>query len=391
MLKNRKEVLDTMYTHKCIQCGEAFISNKKEAKYCGQDCYKAFRRKNAKLINRECPICHKLYKPHDSGITYCSRICAGIARQNRIECTCELCGKKFERIKSEVDKNTQHFCSKKCRYDYIKWDDKDLEILKKNYSVISNDEISDMLSKKRSNSEIKRKALELDLASFKLWTKEEISLLIDTYSYHPIDVVMQLLPNKSYSSILRQAQVQNIKSFTYLSREWTKEDTAYLTYNYEDVSYEDMAKHLNRTVSSVKQRMIKLGLRKHTQPTSYTSLYKFIRSKIKPYIISFRRANNYTCALTGCRSNIVVHHIHGFIVILDELLQETNFPIFDNFSMYTDEQLSFLVDEFLKLQEKYDACICITEDIHKQLHSIYGYGSNTREQWDEFVELYYNN
>ena len=34
-----------MYTHKCIQCGEAFISNKKEAKYCGQDCYKAFRRK----------------------------------------------------------------------------------------------------------------------------------------------------------------------------------------------------------------------------------------------------------------------------------------------------------------------------------------------------------
>ena len=59
--------------------------------------------------------------------------------------------------------------------------------------------------------------------------------------------------------------------------------------------------------------------------------------------------------------------------------------------MYTDEQLSFLVDEFLKLQDKYDACICITEDSHKQFHSIYGYGSNTREQWDEFVELYYNN
>ena len=113
-----------------------------------------------------------------------------------------------------------------------------------------------MLSKKRSNSEIKRKALELDLASFKLWTKEEISLLIDTYSYHPIDVVMQLLPNKSYSSILRQAQVQNIKSFTYLSREWTKEDTAYLTYNYEDVSYEDMAKHLKMAIGYQETRKI---------------------------------------------------------------------------------------------------------------------------------------
>lgn len=380
-----------MYIHKCTHCGESFINNKKDAKYCGQDCYKAFRRNNTKLADKECPICHKLYKPHDSGVTYCSRICAGIAQQNRIECTCELCGKKFERIKSEVDKNTQHFCSKKCYYDYIRWNDEDLKILKKNYSVISNDEISDMLSKKRSNGEIKRKALELNLGKFKLWTEEEISLLIDSYSYQPIDVVMQLLPNKSYDSILKQARVQNIKSFTYLNRKWTEEDTSYLTHNYEELPYEELAKHLNRSVSAIKQRMFKLGLHKPKNSSAYNSLSEFVRGRIFPYVKSFRKTNNYTCALTGCRSNIVVHHIRGFNVLLDELLEKLEFPILESVSMYTDEQLSFLVDEFLKLQEKYNACICISEKVHKQFHSIYGYGWNTQEQWDEFVELYYSN
>ena len=380
-----------MYTHKCTQCGELFISNKKDAKYCGQECYKKFRLENAKLVYKECPICHKMYKPHDSNVTYCSRICAGIARQNRVECTCELCGKKFERIKSEVDKNTQHFCSKKCHYDYIRWNDEDLEILKKNYSVISNDKISNMLSKKRSCNEIKRKALELDLVRFKLWTEEDISLLIDTYSYHPIDVVMQLLPNKSYTSILRQAQVQNVKSFTYLNREWTEEDTTYLTHNYEKLSYKEIGEYLNRTAVAVQQRMAKLGLYKPKISLKYNSLSDYVRKNISSYIKNFKKMNNYTCALSGSKSNIIVHHIRGFIVIFDELITMLNFPIYQDINVYTNEQLSFIVDEFLKLQDKYNSCICITESIHKQFHSIYGYGWNTQEQWDEFVELDYSN
>lgn len=34
--------------------------------------------------------------------------------------------------------------------------------------------------------------------------------------------------------------------------------------------------------------------------------------------------------------------------------------------------------------------ICITEHIHIKFHHLYGYGNNTKEQWNDFLEKYYN-
>ena len=48
------------------------------------------------------------------------------------------------------------------------------------------------------------------------------------------------------------------------------------------------------------------------------------------------------------------------------------------------------VDKFMELQDHYNAYVCITEDVHKLFHKIYGYGDNTVEQWDEYVTDYKN-
>lgn len=60
------------------------------------------------------------------------------------------------------------------------------------------------------------------------------------------------------------------------------------------------------------------------------------------------------CEATGSNKNLVIHHLESYN-IHPELGADPN------------------------------NMVRITEDIHKEFHSIYGYGNNTREQWNEFI------
>lgn len=60
----------------------------------------------------------------------------------------------------------------------------------------------------------------------------------------------------------------------------------------------------------------------------------------------------------------------------------------ENFSDYSDEELNKFVEAFIDLQAYYGEYVCITESVHKLFHGNYGYGDNTMEQWNEFVEKY---
>ena len=60
------------------------------------------------------------------------------------------------------------------------------------------------------------------------------------------------------------------------------------------------------------------------------------------------------CEITGSNKNLVIHHLESYN-IHPELGADPN------------------------------NMVRITEDIHKKFHSIYGYGHNTREQWNEFI------
>ena len=98
---------------------------------------------------------------------------------------------------------------------------------------------------------------------------------------------------------------------------------------------------------------------------------------------------DYKCELTGRTDNLIVHHVRSFNLVLDEVLKEFNIKADDNMSNYDDAFLKQVLYRFREIQNKYPV-VLIHEDIHKLFHHEYGYGYNTEEQWNEFVERHKN-
>lgn len=101
---------------------------------------------------------------------------------------------------------------------------------------------------------------------------------------------------------------------------------------------------------------------------------------------------NGKCDITGERSEIV-HHLYGLSFIIEEMLKDLNIEIKDNISCYSKEELGNIDKKCIELHYKYGLGVCLTEDLHKEFHSIYGYGNNTPQQYYEFKnnKIYGNN
>ena len=377
------------YIHKCKMCKNEFENDYKDAKFCSKKCYYAYRKQNGKLRDVICPICKTPFRQKYAKQIFCSVECRVKSTENKLQCICEYCGKPFFRQKSEVEKNTHHYCSNSCRINAVHWCMEDIEVLKENFGKIKYKDMSNLFSKYRNPDEIKRKAISLGLTTSRKWTNEEIKILVDNYPNKPMSDVVELLPCRTVSSIIGQARQQNLKSFFYLNHIYTQDEEDYLRNNYLTKSNDELGENLGRTAIAIAQRLLMLDLHRPTEISNYGTIYEYIRQRIIPWRNKIREDCNYTCELTGVRSNIVVHHIRGFNLLLDEAIYNLNFPTYNDISLYTQEQLDNLLDTFLLIQDKYHSYICISEKVHKHFHSIYGYGNNTEEQWNEFVSTYY--
>lgn len=380
---------------KCRNCGKEFFRSPSmimEYNYCSHNCYNEYKMKNSKASKKVCPICKNEFETYHPNQICCSKECAGISIRNRVHCVCENCGKEFERIASEANKNEKHFCCKQCMKEYFGWTKEDVEFLKNNYGKITSEEISKIIDYRHSGREVCRKAAEIGLSICSFWTKEEEEILKDNYSKIPMSEVQKLLPKRTLPSILGKARSFGLISYFNISKTYTDEDNQYLRDNYLLKTDEEMANHLNRSVNAIQQKLRLLDLHRpfDLKTKAYKGLSDYVRSRLYIWKSQFREDNNYTCAITGKRSNIIVHHCRGFNLLLEETIEALNFSIKDNFQDYTNEELDEFVTVFMEIQNEYDACVCITEDIHKLFHKEYGYGNNTVEQWEQFVNDYRN-
>lgn len=379
----------------CCFCHKPFMASKslyETRKFCSKDCLNNFKAAKEKLRKVVCSMCGQEFSTYHKDQIYCSIECFGVSIRDRQKCVCDNCGVEFDRKKSDVENHDKHFCSVDCRVKYSQWGDEDVKILKDNYRKINTSKIMSMLSKSYSKKDINAEAIRLGITKSREWNEYETQILIENYPTKPMSEVLELLPERSPHSVIGKARALKLYSYFYTTRLYSPQEIQYLRDNYLTKSNEELACALNRDTYGVEQKLRNIGLCRPTEikKDGYKNLTVFIRAKIYTWAQNIKMLNNYTCCVTGTRSNIIVHHCRSFNLLFQETIDTLKFDVKDNFSEYTDDELNLFTKTFLDLQEFYGEYVCINETIHKLFHKCYGYGDNTMEQWNEFVENYKN-
>lgn len=278
----------------------------------------------------------------------------------------------------------------KLKKDNYYWTNNDIEILIQGYkNNVSNEKIRKMLNDKFSIQSINTKANKLGLLKRQRWTSEEIEILINNYSMIPIDAICELLPNRKRQNIIAKAKKMNINSYQYLKEQWTNNDIDFLLSNYKAMSDEKIANALGRSVDSVRGKRDRMHLFKPIHNGVYNYLSEYIRKRNKQWKKDSSKKCNYQCIVTGNRFQ-AIHHLYGMNLILNETLEELKISDKEKFDDYTQDELERILNHFYIVQARYPLGVCLTKEIHKQFHDIYGYGNNTPEQFEEFLYKFNN-
>lgn len=384
----------TSVTLNCLHCGKEFtVFNcvKDASKFCSQDCYREYKLAHSTAVIKVCPMCGKTFTTYHHSQVYCSKVCSGLKNQNRVDCICDHCGKPFQKVLNQHHPNGKNYCSNECRMIDQSWSPEELDILVEKYDgKESCEEISNLTNGRWSAEAVYRKAIILGLTQSRLWSEEDKEIVRKYYPTCSYEELQAMLPHKTESSIRGVAHQLGLKSYFYLSSVYTDEEDEFLRANYKIKTNEELADMLGRTPSAIGQRLLKIGLKRESESLSqkYRGISRYLRGRIQPLINDLKSAPDAHCALSGNKKQLVFHHIRGFSLLVNEAMQNINFPEYENFTDYSDEELIALSDEFLKLHEQYSSYVLITKNIHMRFHKLYGYGCNTEAQWEEFLKLY---
>ena len=265
------------------------------------------------------------------------------------------------------------------------WNENDVKILKDNYnSETSVNEIKSLLGNKFTYEAISTKANKLGLQKVFPWTDKEIDILKSNYENISLEELCILLPKRKSVNIIRYA---NKKLGLTRTNFWKNEDINFIKNNWEKISDKELAETVKHPLRSTKAKRCELGLYRFHEKGTYDNLSEYVRKKNKKWKYDSARNCGFKCYFTGERFQDI-HHIYGMNMILNEVLETLEIDIKDDFNDYSEEELASIVELFIEIQNKYPLGICLRNDIHKLFHNIYGYGYNTQDQWNEFVETY---
>lgn len=118
-----------------------------------------------------------------------------------------------------------------------------------------------------------------------------------------------------------------------------------------------------------------------------TDITRYLRGKIYYWKTNTLKRYNFKCNITGVSENIVIHHLYGFDQILQETMESLKIPIYEQINQYTDIELKLIEDKCLELHSNYGLGVCLCDNEHKKFHSMFGYGNNTKEQYEKFKEI----
>lgn len=129
----------------------------------------------------------------------------------------------------------------------------------------------------------------------KKWSKEEDEFLIKNNSIERKIVAEQL--GRSLSSICNRYKYLGLKRPRILinetQTEWTKEEIEFIKNNYQNYSYAELGKKINRSRSAVQSKIMKLGLKKDKIQKFNEYYFDEINSNDKAYWLGFIYADGW--------------------------------------------------------------------------------------------------
>lgn len=299
----------------------------------------------------------------------------------------------LKRFPNATKQSIHSVCSKhKISADYYndkKWTNKELDILAKYYYEKPLNELVDMMNNKHTADAIQTKALKyFGFSKDKTWTNDEINILNTYYSIESVDDVCKRLPNRTREAIIKQANNFKIISCFALKTYWSDSDKKLLFDNWENMTDDELSILIGKDRESILNKRWACGLSRfnHYEDASYVDIIKYIRGNIWKWKSESMKSCDYKCVITGSK-DFQVHHLYSLSSIFNETIRENNIILKDNFSNYSKEELSFILDKFIEKQNQYPLGICVRTDIHMLFHKLYGKVVEP-EMWYEFVENY---
>ena len=222
------------------------------------------------------------------------------------------------------------------------------------------------------------------------WNDEEVETIKKYYSKIPMDEMLKLLPNRNKDMIVNKASRLGIPSYSKVNSKWTEKEIQYIIDNWKIQPDKLIANELGKTFRAVKAKREELKLyRQDMESNSYNTLSKYLRGQNQKWKKDSMKSSNYKCVLTGSK-NFEIHHLYGVSNIISDILNEYEEYKDKPFEEYSDEDLSFILEQFLLEQSKYPLGECIDKRLHTLFHSMYGQYYNTPEQWKQFKQDYKN-
>ncbi len=272
------------------------------------------------------------------------------------------------------------------------WNEYDVELLKKYYCDMYGN-INDLIAlfnNKYTYSAITSKANKIGLKTREFWNEKELSILKDNYSNLTPDEMVFLLPKRNKKTIINKANSLNLKSKVVCDTEFSEEDILFIKNNLNIYTDNEIGNIINRSSSSINSLRYRLGLLKTYEKSSYNDLSEYVKRNNLEWKDLSMKNSNYKCVLTGKRFDDI-HHIHSLNFILNETLCNLNINIKKDIKEYNEIELKNILSEFKKVQNNYPLGVCLSKNIHVLFHKLYGFGKNNAEQWNEFVYNYKNN
>ena len=267
-----------------------------------------------------------------------------------------------------------------------RWTENEINVLKENYNKMNRSELYALLPN-RTDTAINTKLNKLNLSHLEWWSEEEDILLKQLYPVEPIDDILQYFPNRTKESLRNRAKKFNLHGC--VCKPWTDDEIKFLRENWELLSDNEIAVIFHRTKNAIKRKRNLMGLhRQDKNCIRYESIVKYVRGNSYQWKLDSIKNCNYQCIFTGSR-DFVIHHLFPVSKVLREVLINNSLE-YKPFEDYSKIEREYILDLYLKEQEKYPLGICLKKDIHELFHSLYSRNKFTIDDWNEFVTDYKN-